>query len=302
MPVKPETSFIADDLVQPFTVGETRLRGRLIRIGPLLDEILTRHAYPEPVAEMLGQAIVLAAVLARALKYDGIFTLQTKGDGPVRLLVADVTASGHVRAYAQFDAERLANATPARGPVPSLLGAGYLAFTVDQGEDTERYQGLVELVGSTLTDCAHHYFRQSEQIEAGLKLAVARDAGGHWRGGAVMIERLPEARGNREEEDALWRDAVVLMSSASDAELTDAALSPDRLLYRLFHELGVRVQKQRPLEARCRCSRERVERVLRALPTDELDEMAVDGQIRVTCEFCSTVYEFDETDRRALAE
>jgi molecular chaperone Hsp33 len=291
-----------NDLVLPFAVGETRLRGRLVRLGPLLDRVLGQHAYPEPVARMLGEAIVLAAALARALKYDGIFTLQTKGDGPVRLLVADVTASGHVRGYAQFDAERLAQATATHAPVPTLLGAGYLAFTVDQGEDTERYQGLVELVGATLAECAHRYFHQSEQIEAGLKVAVERDAGGHWHGGALMIERIPDEEHAREDSDEIWRNAVILMSSCGDAELADPALAPDRLLYRLFHEPGVRVQPPRPLLAQCRCSRERVERVLRALPQGDLDEMTIDGRISVTCEFCAATYDFDEEDRRALAD
>jgi molecular chaperone Hsp33 len=292
---------IPDDLVLPFAVGETRLKGRLVRLGPLLDRILGQHDYPEPVARMLGQAIVLAVTLARALKYDGIFTLQTKGDGPVRLLVADVTASGHVRGYAQFDAARLAQATATRAPVPTLLGAGYLAFTVDQGEDTERYQGLVELVGATLADCAHHYFRQSEQLDAGLKLAVARGADGHWRGGGLMVERIPDAPTEAPDGEEIWRNAVILMSSCSDAELTDAALPPDRLLYRLFHEPGVRVHRTRYLQAKCRCSRERVERVLRALPPADLDDMVVDGRISVTCEFCNTKYEFTEQDRRDLS-
>jgi len=293
---------IPDDLVQPFAVGETRLRGRLVRLGPLLDEILGQHAYPDSVAQMLGQAIVLAVALARALKYDGIFTLQTKGDGPVRLLVADVTASGQVRGYGQFDADRLTQTVSTRAPVPTLLGAGYLAFTVDQGEDTERYQGLVELVGATLADCAHHYFRQSEQIDAVVKLAVERGADRHWRGGALMIERIPDEATDLGASDEIWRNAVILMSSCTDAELTDASLPPDRLLYRLFNEPGVRVHRPRYLEAKCRCSRERVERVLRALPASDLDDMVVDGRISVTCEFCAATYEFNDRDRRALAK
>jgi molecular chaperone Hsp33 len=297
----PTDRVLPDDIVLPFAVGETRLKGRLVRLGPLLDRILGQHAYPEPVATMLGGAIVLAVTLARALKYDGIFTLQTKGDGPVRLLVADVTASGHVRGYAQFDAARLAQATPTKAPVPTLLGAGYLAFTVDQGEDTERYQGLVELVGATLAECAHHYFRQSEQIDAVVKLAVARNGDGHWRGGALMIERIPDEAAAIRDEDDSWRNAVILMSSCSDAELTDAALPPDRLLYRLFHEPGVRVQTERPLTPQCRCSRERVERVLRALPPDDLGDMVVDGRISVTCEFCNATYEFDDEARSKLS-
>ena len=293
---------VTDDLVLPFAIGATRLRGRLVRLGPLLDEVLNRHAYPDSVATLLGEAIVAAAALARALKYDGIFTLQTKGDGPVRILVADVTAAGDVRGYAQYDAEKLARAEATKGaPVPRLLGAGYLAFTVDPGEHAERYQGLVELQGATLADCAHHYFRQSEQVEAGLKVVVARDADGHWRGGALMIERLPAEGFARDDDDEIWRNAIVLMSSCTDRELTDPALAPERLLFRLFHEPGVRVQPPRPLRAQCRCSRERVERVLRALPPRELDDMVVDGKISVTCEFCSASYEFDDEARRALA-
>lgn len=296
------STVIEDDLVLPFAVGETRLKGRLVRLGPLLDTILGQHAYPEPVAAMLGQAIVLAVTLARALKYDGIFTLQTKGDGPVRLLVVDVTAAGHVRGYAQLDAARLAQTTLTRAPVPTLLGAGYLAFTVDQGEDSPRYQGLVELVGATLVDCAHHYFRQSEQIDAVMKLAVERGADGHWHGGGLMIERIPDGGQVGEAGDEIWRNAVILMSSCGDAELRDAGLPPDRLLYRLFHEPGVRVQKTRHVVARCRCTRERVERVLRAMPPDDLNDMIVDGRIVVTCEFCSATYDFDDAARRALAE
>src|SRR5579863_5532519 len=161
---------LPDDLVQPFQIDPFGLRGRLVRLGPLLDEILTRHAYPEPVAVILGEAIVLAAALAGALKYEGVFTLQTKGDGPIRLIVADVTSAGAVRGYAQFDTDAVAAAGPG-ARVPRLLGAGYLAFTVDQGEHTARYQGIVELEGASLAECTHHYFRQSEQVEAGLKVA-----------------------------------------------------------------------------------------------------------------------------------
>jgi molecular chaperone Hsp33 len=294
-------SVATDDIVLPFAVGPALLRGQLVRLGPSLDEILGRHAYPGPVAHMLGEAVALAAALARALKYDGIFTLQTKGDGPIRLLVADVTAAGDLRGYAQYDEAKLARAATGGAPVPRLLGAGYLAFTVDQGEHTERYQGLVELQGATLADCAHHYFRQSEQVEAGIKVAVARMPDGGWRGGALMIERLPGQGAHAEDEDEAWRRAVILMSSCTDAELTDPALAPEALLFRLFHEDGVRVHPSRALRPQCRCSRERVERVLRVMPSADLADMVVDGRIRVTCEFCNRVYEFDEEDRRALA-
>jgi molecular chaperone Hsp33 len=300
----------SDDLVQPFQIDASGLRGRLVRLGPLLDEILTRHAYPEPVAALLGEAIALAAALAGALKYDGVFTLQTKGDGPVHLLVADVTSAGAVRGYAQFDAAKLARAAAQGGiggAVPRLLGAGYLAFTVDQGEHTDRYQGIVELQGASLADCVHHYFRQSEQVEAGLKVAVARVAGAdgvrRWRGGSLMVQRLPpeDAASRLEAAEDGWRRAVILMSSSTSAELVDPALAPEALLLRLFHEDGVRVYRRHDLAARCRCSRERVETVLRMLPQDELATMKVDGRITVTCQFCSAAYGFGEDDIHALA-
>ena len=296
-----------DDLVQPFQIDPFALRGRLVRLGPAIDRILSQHAYPEPVAAMLGEAITLAVLLAGALKYDGVFTLQTKGDGPIPLIVADVSTDGAVRGYAQYDTAKLdaavsSGAAPAGPPVPRLLGAGYIAFTVDQGEDTDRYQGIVELSGATLADCAQHYFRQSEQIQAGIKLAVARGGGelagesAAWRAGGLMLQRVPPEGGYGVIADDVedgWRRSMVLMSSATAGELVDPGLTPHRLLFRLFHEDGVRVYDTHPIEARCRCSRERIETILRAFPADELDDMRKERVTTVTCEFCSTRYVFD---------
>src|SRR5438132_9013372 len=232
-----------DDLVQPFRIDPFALRGRLVRLGPTIDRILSQHAYPEPVAAMLGEAITLAVVLAGALKYDGIFTLQTKGDGPIKLMVADVSTAGAVRGYAQYDAAKLETALNSARPlrsVPGLVGSGYIAFTVDQGEDTDRYQGIVELAGSTLAECAQHYFRQSEQIQAGIKLSVGRAGRDRtWRGGGLMLQRVPPEGGYGVIADDVedgWRRAMVLMSSATAEELVDSDLPPRRLLFRLFYE------------------------------------------------------------------
>jgi len=304
---------LPDDLVQPFQIDPFGLRGRLVRLGPLLDEILTRHAYPEPVAVILGEAIALAAALAGALKYEGVFTLQTKGDGPIRLLVADVSSDGAVRGYAQYDEAKLAKALAAMpggasaigDSVPRLLGAGYLAFTVDQGDDTERYQGIVEIVGKTLAECAQHYFRQSEQLQAGLKLAVARAGEGQaWRAGGLMLQRVPPEGGlapiGDDVEDA-WRRVMVLMSSTTPDELVAPDLPPRRLLWRLFHEEGVRVYETHPVEARCRCSRERIARILLSFPPDEIEDMQKDPVTTVTCEFCNTRYDFPAAELERLA-
>ncbi|HEV8679620.1 MAG TPA: Hsp33 family molecular chaperone [Stellaceae bacterium] len=305
MDLPSEISPRPDDLVQPFRIDPFALRGRLVRLGPTVDRILSQHDYPEPVAAILGEAITLAVTLAGALKYDGIFTLQTKSDGPVRLIVADVSTEGAVRGYAQYDPDRLAQLKPGDSPsVPELIGRGYIAFTVDQGEDTERYQGIVELIGATLAECAQHYFRQSEQIQAGIKLSVAR-AGhdGAWRAGGLMLQRVPPEGGYSVIADDVedgWRRAMVLMSSATPAELVDPELPPRRLLYRLFHEEGVRVFKTHPLEARCRCSRERILGILRSFPQEDIEDMRKDPVTTVTCEFCNTRYEFAPADLARL--
>jgi molecular chaperone Hsp33 len=300
-----------DDVVQPFQLDPFALRGRMVRLGPTVDRILAQHDYPEPVAAMLGEAITLAVLLAGALKYDGVFTLQTKGDGPVRLMVADVKTDGAVRGYAQYDAERFGQLAP-RGQgespsVPELLGTGYLAFTVDQGDETERHQGIVSITGTTLAECAQHYFRQSEQLQAGLKLAVARSgAAGAWRAGGLMLQRVPPEGGHKpigdDVEDA-WRRVMVLMSSATPAELVAPDLPPRRLLWRLFHDDGVRVYDTHAVEARCRCSRERIARILLSFPADDIADMQKDPVTTVTCEFCNTRYEFaaEELERLSRA-
>jgi len=289
--------------VQRFQIEASGLRGRLVRLGPVIDSVLGRHAYPEPVATLLAQMLALAAALASALKYDGVFTLQTKGEGPIRLMVADMTSAGEIRGYAQFDGERIAG-LGAADSVPKAIGAGYLAFTVDQGPRTERYQGIVELSGATLVECVHHYFRQSEQLQAGIKLSVACAAGlAGWRAGVLMLQRLPPDRLTvaADSSDETWRDALARMGSVTAAELADPALPVNDLLYRLFHEGGVRVFRPLPLRSGCRCSRERVESVLKALTPAELDSFIIDGEIFVTCEFCNSRYDFATADIAALA-
>ena len=294
-----------DDLILPFQIDPHGLRGRLIRLGPAVDRILGRHDYPEPVAAMLGETMALAACLAGALKYEGIFTLQTKGDGPIGTLMADITSAGEMRAYARYDADRLAAVDPAAAAersVPRLLGGGYIAFTVDQGGDTERYQGIVQLEGHTLSECTHSYFRNSEQIEAGVRLTAGRVAtpdGPAWRAAALMIQRLPyqrdlPGRPSEDEYDETWRTAVTLMSSVTAAELLSTELAPDRLLFRLFHSEGVRAYHAQPVLDACRCSGARVERVLRALSSEELDDLKQEGDVVVVCEFCKREWRYDD--------
>ncbi|MEQ8585387.1 MAG: Hsp33 family molecular chaperone HslO [Thalassobaculaceae bacterium] len=296
-----------DDIILPFQIDPYGLRGRLVRLGPVIDGILGRHAYPEAVSAMLGETVALAACLAGSLKYDGVFTLQTKGDGPIGVLMADVTTDGAVRAYATFDADRVAALDPAdvaARSVPRLLGGGYIAFTVDQRANTDRYQGIVELSGRSLSECTHAYFQQSEQLDAGVMIAAGRHEEG-WRAGGIMVQRLPYARDlpgrpSEEEYDDLWRTAVTLMSSTRARELIAGDLPPDQLLYRLFHEAGVRAYEAQPVTDTCRCSRERVERVLMSLSREDLDDMKIDGAVIVNCEFCKREWRYDDAALDAL--
>lgn len=298
------------DCALPFQLDELGVRGRLVRLGPALDDIIERHHYPLAVARPLAEAMTLCAALATSLKYDGIFTLQISGDGPVRLLVTDLTTDGALRGYAQFDSWKLAialggSAEAPDGYVPRLFGHGRLAFTVDQGQHTQRYQGVVPLEGATLADCAHTYFRQSEQLPTGIKIAARRDehdGRGHWRAAALMVQQMPEFDAGRldidpEQREDDWRKAVILMASATEAEMLDPALPDSRLLLRLFHAERPRVFARRSFAARCRCSRDRIDRVLRSLKREELSDLRdTSGKVVVKCEFCSTEYGYDDGD------
>jgi len=289
----------------PFLLDAGLVRGRLVRLGPALDTILLGHDYPLDVAERLAETITVAAALAGALKYDGVFTLQIQGDGPISLMVADVTSAGDLRAYARFDAERLA-AAPAGAPVPRCFGKGFLAFTVDQGPDTDRYQGIVELEGDTLADSARAYFERSEQLDTEMVLAV-RPPGRHggWRSGMVTIQRMPLGPRSpiftSDEAGEAWNRSIILLKSLRTEELLDPTIAPARLLHRLYHADGLATDPARALAARCRCSAARVGGTLRAFPRNEIETLKDEsGEVVVTCEFCKTRYHYSATDLEAL--
>ncbi|MEI6558040.1 MAG: Hsp33 family molecular chaperone HslO [Rhodospirillaceae bacterium] len=299
------------DRVLPFQTERTPLRGRLVRLGPLLGGMLGRHDYPEPVARLLGETALLAAALGSILKYDGVFTLQIKGDGPVGLMVVDIVGTlaatpRVVRGYARFDHDAVAKmAADPHLLSMSLVGRGWLAFTVDQGPDTERYQGIVALRGRTLAECVQHYFLQSEQLATGLRVAIGHE-NGVWNGTALLLQRLPgdgpsagADPGSSEEDD--WRRAMVLMATLTAPELLDQDLGDQPLLWRLFHEDGIRVFEENHLIEGCRCSRDKVISVLRSLDRAELDGLRENGIVTVTCEFCTSAYRFDDRELAALS-
>ena len=294
------------DLSQPFLIDARSIRGRLIRLGPAIDRIVAGHDYPEAVGLRMAEATALAATLAGALKFTGIFTLQVQSEGAISLLVADVTSEGDLRGYARFDEAKLAEAEAdeslAHAPVTRYLGKGFLAFTVDQGADTERYQGIVELTGDTLADCAQAYFEQSEQLETAYLLAARppRDGQG-WKAASLMIQRMPLGPTSpiltAEEAEENWNRATILLASAKESELFDADLAAPALLHRLYHAEQLELHDPRPLQARCRCSAERVETTLKSFPRSEMEELKDEnGHIVVTCEYCKSSYSFAEDD------
>jgi molecular chaperone Hsp33 len=307
-----------DDAVVPFHVDALDARGRAVQLSSVLDGILNRHNYPEPVAKLVAEMVVLAVILGTSLKFDGKFILQTKSDGPVELLVADFRTPHAVRAYARFNQERLDEAVAQGKDSPAeLLGMGILAMTVDQGEFTQRYQGIVQLDGSSLEEVAKVYFRQSEQIPTDVRLATAKllertetgEIKSSWRAGGIIAQFLPESQermrtrdlhggdgdngDNDFSHDDSWLEVQALMSTIAPAELVDPQVSVELLLYRLFNERGVRAYPSTKVFDECACSREKIHGVLSGFSAQEVTQSVEDGQISVACEFCSTTYVFE---------
>ena len=292
-----------DDSVMAFEVKPLDVRGRVLRLGAVIDEIISKHDYPDAVSMLLGEAVALAALLGSTLKFDGKLTLQTQTDGPVSVLVADYTTPGQVRGYAHFDKGFDYQNLPADDKT-RLTGHGHLALTIDQGENSEQYQGIVALDNQSLSEAADTYFRQSEQLPTAIRLAAGTLAAGgarQWRSGAIMVQHLPAGSDHSkapedDSEDDNWTKARLLLETVKDHELLDPMLAPEELLYRLYHEDGVTVYPARPIIHKCTCSRQRVAAVLAGFSQKERADMAEDGKITTTCQFCSARYSFDSDE------
>lgn len=311
---RPVSDLGHDDRVLPFAVEPLDVRGRVVRLGPAVDHILTQHKYPPPVARVVGEAAALTVLLGSTLKLEGRFQLQTKSDGSIDMIVVDFDAPDRLRAFARYDETRLAEAQK-NG---DLLGRGHLAFTIDHGSEASRYQGIVALEGQGLEAAAHQYFRQSEQIPTLVRLAVAENVtgtGAAWRAGGLMVQFLPDSPERRRQidldpgdapqdyavetpdVDEAWNEARALAETIEDHELVDPTLSSERLLFRLFHERGVKVYTAQTVRDACRCSQDRIDAMLRRFtPQERADMIGDDGKIGVTCEFCSTHRSFDPND------
>ena len=290
-----------------FFIENGAYQGRLIRLNEVINTILNKHRYPLPVSAVIAESTVLAAMLASTLKYDGLFTLQTQSNGPVSRVVVDVTSSGAIRACARFDEERLNAGQELRKtlgqiePAPHLMGGGHLAFTVDQGKGTELYQGIVDLQGKDLTECALRYFKQSAQIDTNLKLFILPPHGENssWFAAGIMLQKMPTKGGHDiDEQTALesWNEANIFMESLSENEVFDAHLSSEDILHRLFHSNDLHIMHSKEYCFSCRCSREKLLNTLSTFSQEEIADMVEDGKITATCHFCSEQYVFDPSE------
>lgn len=302
MPTQNNQNF---DTCVSFFIDNGAYQGRLIRMSSVLDTIIGKHCYPRPVAAVVAESTVLAAMLASTLKYEGLFTLQTQSNGAVSMVVVDVTSEGKIRACASFDEEHLKQNQELRktsGEIeaaPHLMGKGHLAFTVDQGPNTELYQGIVDLQGKNLTECALRYFKQSEQIDTDLKLFLQAPEGesGSWLAAGIMLQKMPLKGGNEsspEEMEEAWNEAKVFMESLTQDEVFDAELTSEQLLHRLFHTNNLSISKCKNYSFGCRCSREKLLQTLSTFSEDDINAMLENNKVTATCHFCSEKYVFDK--------
>lgn len=289
-----------------FHIGNGAFLGRIVRLDKVINTVLTKHRYPVQVSAVVAESTALAALLSATIKYDGLFTLQTKSSGSVPMVVVDVNSRGQIRACADYDEQKILKAQELRKtvgqiePAPHFMGEGILAFTVDQGPNTDLYQGIVDLQGKDLSECAMRYFKQSEQIETYLKLylqAPQNDLDG-WKSAGVLLQRLPDKGGMTDEDverlNEEWNQAVVFMQSLSQDEIFNPQLSSAELLHRLYHSDNLELNTVKEYTFACRCSRERLLNTLHGMKPEDIDDMCENNKITATCHFCGTSYSFDK--------
>lgn len=307
-----------DDTVLPFQLDRSDIRGRIARLDGVLENVLRQHAYPAPVEQMVAEAAVLTALIGQTIKLRWKFSLQIRGDGPLKLIVTDYygpTEDGEparIRAYASFDAEAVATAA---GPAFSMIGKGLFGILIDQGEGMTPYQGITPLAGGSLAACAETYFAQSEQLPTRFSISMGKstEQGGReqWRAGGIMLQHMPKASAFAEDatgEDGLlaasdlmhgddgenWTRVNLHLDTVEELELVGPHVSPTDLLFRLFHEETPRVFDAQPVKFGCTCGPEKVEQAMSIYAPEEIAEMiSENGKVTADCQFCGAHYEFD---------
>ena len=277
----------------------------MVRLDEVINTILSKHQYTPVVSGILAESTALAALLSSTIKYDGLFTFQTQSNGPVSMVVVDVSSQGTIRASAKYDEARIERAKTLRKTedeheeTPHFLGGGYMAFTVDQGGPDKMYQGVVDIQGKTLAECAMRYFKQSEQIDTYIRLFLQAPATpqNRWQAAGILLQKLPSYGGKLDADvdiNAAWEEAVVFIDSLKDAEVFDASLSAAYLLHRLFHANGLEVEAGQHYHFGCRCNRDKLQAVLSSMSAADIDAMTENGKITAECNFCGEKYSFEK--------
>lgn len=298
------------DTLTPFYLDHAKVRGKLVRLGDQLNHILKSHSYPEIVNHYLSELIAIGVVLSISTKNEGLFTLQISNGKILKMMVVDITSEGEIRACAKWDNDLLENLLKETNNAPSLTQLfenAFLVFTADLASQIDRYQAVVELSGLTLSDCMHHFFRQSDQLATGLVVTTKSDPTHEgYAAAALLLQKLPasseQTETEREQEDDDWITDLSLLGTVTKKELLDVNLSTNDLLYRLFHERQVHVLPSKDIVAKCYCSRPRIEQILSNFNENDIKDMVVDGQITVTCEFCNETYLFNDTEIHQILE
>lgn len=273
-----------ESLLTPFMLETGQVRGRVARLGEVGHSILTRYDYPPVVRRLLGELLTVVALLSSNLKQEGIFTVQIRGKGLVPLVVVDGVFGGGLRGYAEVPPESEAELRAMRHYAPrDLVGDdSYLAVTLDPGVGMQRYQGIVGLEGNSIAEALQHYFQHSEQLEVEVRLALNPETA---EACGILLERLPAT--DRDAAEESWRYARAMLSTLTREEMLDPLLDAPAMLYRLFHEEGVRVFPPQPLSTGCRCSRTRILELLMSMNETDRADLIVDGQASVHCHFCN---------------
>ena len=305
--------------ILPFYLAEgssdvALIRGRMASVGAAASTIIERHNYPDLVGRLQAEALALAACLSSTLKFDGVFTLQAKGDGLVRTLFADITKAGDLRGYCALDEDQsqlaalqLAQPNDDAVHIVPLMGGGYIAFTVDDDATGGRYQGIVELNGPHLSNAAIRWFENSEQTDT-MVLCAADTGSSGWQASALLLQRIATEGGDtvsttgaRVVSDDAWHTAKTLLSSVTRSELLDPALTPEEIIFRLFNSMAPHVAPARAVTDQCRCDVQKIKSMLTQLSVDDVNDLAdADGALHITCEFCKTERVFYKSDLRAF--
>lgn len=318
---------VGDDSILPFQLDRSAMRGRVARLDRTLDDILGRHAYPPQVSALVSEAVLLTALIGQAVKLRWKFSLQIRGDGPIRLIATDYFApeqeggTARLRAYAGFDADQIRGGDPF-----ALLGRGVFGVTIDQGPGMTPYQGMTPLAGGALSACAETYFAQSEQLATRFAIEAAESQtpgrAPAWRGGGVMIQQMPSEGGRAPDapsgEDGLmtgddvalmgdreedWNRVAMLLSTVETTELIGPHVPPEALLLRLFHEERPRVYPARQVAFGCTCSADRVRGALAQYSARDIGHMTTEnGEVTADCQFCGAAYVFDPAELGFEAE